>query len=420
MYYDKKLRYLDYLENGERIRNVGFVKIEVMDQLCNIQVQVTGLHASDNSSREVRLLGVQSHGAQFPEEQSEEEGPQKGLLQEGILGTIAFQAGRGSLLRKRISAANLCDGIGYEELTAIRINLGKSRELVCRWKEDGQQPELQPELRSELQPKLQPELQPELQSELQPDSEKQEAAGSQPVSSLESTVNAWREQIQKGKNLPEPVRPEPMQTQWEPKQEQKQEQMQQMNLQEVPEREIPEQEIFEQEQLQEEMMSETWEEQLQSQSCEEASDRGELSDEQEPEEQKWSIPDPSQRNEPVMPLSLSEDKWKQLSAIYPHIAPFHDERDYLSIGPGDFVILPRKYYRLVTNSFLLHGFYNYGHMVLARTVKKGEEQFYLGVPGNFYERERQVAIMFGFESFECKTEPVQMGDYGYFMIRVEL
>jgi len=42
------------------------------------------------------------------------------------------------------------------------------------------------------------------------------------------------------------------------------------------------------------------------------------------------------------------------------------------------------------------------------------------VPGNFYEREKQVALMFGFESFECQKEPAQVGDFGYYMIPVEL
>lgn len=127
----------------------------------------------------------------------------------------------------------------------------------------------------------------------------------------------------------------------------------------------------------------------------------------------------TQKN-PVIPEKLYDDKWKQLSYLYPHIAPFHDERDYLSISPGDFVILHRKYHKLVNNSFLLHGYYNYEHLILARVVKRGEDYFYVGVPGNFYEREKQVAIMFGFESFECKKEPAQIGDFGYYMIRVEM
>lgn len=115
-----------------------------------------------------------------------------------------------------------------------------------------------------------------------------------------------------------------------------------------------------------------------------------------------------------------EDKWPQLWAIYPHIRPFQDEREYLSIGPADFVLFPAASYRSVNNSFLLHGYYNYKHLILARVEKRGEAFYYIGVPGNFYEREKQVAIMFGFESFECAEEPAQAGDFGYYMMRTEL
>ena len=45
-----------------------------------------------------------------------------------------------------------------------------------------------------------------------------------------------------------------------------------------------------------------------------------------------------------------------LREIYQHIHPFQDDREYLAIGPGDFVILSEKSYKLVNNSFLLLGF----------------------------------------------------------------
>lgn len=120
------------------------------------------------------------------------------------------------------------------------------------------------------------------------------------------------------------------------------------------------------------------------------------------------------------PVKLMEDKWQQLSAIYPHIQPFHDERDYLSLTPSDFVLFPDRFYRAVNNSFLLHGYYNYHHLILARIERRGEIIYYIGVPGNYFEREKQVAIMFGFESFECETEPAKTGDFGYYMMRTEL
>ena len=120
------------------------------------------------------------------------------------------------------------------------------------------------------------------------------------------------------------------------------------------------------------------------------------------------------------PVKLMEDKWQQLSSIYPHIQPFRDERDYLSLTPSDFVLFPDRFYRAVNNSFLLHGYYNYHHLILARIERRGEILYYIGVPGNYFEREKQVAIMFGFESFECETEPAKTGDFGYYMMRTEL
>ncbi len=119
-------------------------------------------------------------------------------------------------------------------------------------------------------------------------------------------------------------------------------------------------------------------------------------------------------------MSLKETKWKQLWEVYPHISPFQDGRKYLSVGLGDFVVLPEKYFSVVNNSFLLHGFYNYHYLVLKREEVYGEVRYYLGVPGIFYDREKQVAVMFGFESFECMQEPAEMGDFGYYLMRIEL
>lgn len=117
---------------------------------------------------------------------------------------------------------------------------------------------------------------------------------------------------------------------------------------------------------------------------------------------------------------IFEDKWKQLEQNYPVIHPFRDDRAYLSIAPKDFIVLTREYQTLATNSFLLHGFYNYHHIILGKVSKKGDELFYIGVPGVFYEREKAVALMFGFESFECEKEPARTGELGYYMKRVNI
>lgn len=112
---------------------------------------------------------------------------------------------------------------------------------------------------------------------------------------------------------------------------------------------------------------------------------------------------------------VKEDKWEQILDSYTKIHPYGDERVYVKLEPKDFVILQAKYQHLVNNSFLLHGFYNYRYVILGK-----ENDYYLGVPGVFYEREKMVALMFGFEAFECSGGEAKPGEFGYYLRRVEL
>lgn len=117
-----------------------------------------------------------------------------------------------------------------------------------------------------------------------------------------------------------------------------------------------------------------------------------------------------------------DNKWEQLINDYPQIHPFEDERVFISIEPKDFIILRSSCQKLVNNSFLLHGFYNYRYLILGPDREIGEsdtECYYLGVPGTYFEREKMVAVMFGFEGFEC-AGPVEIGKFGFYMRRVEL
>ena len=119
--------------------------------------------------------------------------------------------------------------------------------------------------------------------------------------------------------------------------------------------------------------------------------------------------------ESVPDYNLKEDKWEQILDTYENIHPYGDERVYVKLEPKDFVILQSQYQHLVNNSFLLHGFYNYRYIILGK-----EQDYYLGVPGVFYEREKMVALMFGFEAFECPGGNVRAGEFGYYLRKVEL
>lgn len=119
-----------------------------------------------------------------------------------------------------------------------------------------------------------------------------------------------------------------------------------------------------------------------------------------------------QRSEHV---PLYENKWEQLLTTYEQIHPYGDNRIYVKLEPKDFIVLRENYQHLVNNSFLLHGFYNYRYLILGK-----EKDFYLGVPGVFYEREKMVALMFGFEAFECEGGEAEEGKFGYYLRKVEL
>lgn len=121
------------------------------------------------------------------------------------------------------------------------------------------------------------------------------------------------------------------------------------------------------------------------------------------------------------------DKWRQLCQMYQRVHPFEEEQagEYLSVTPKDFVILQGQYQKLVNNSFLLHGYYNYRHLILAKRITASGTKYYVGVPGCYYEREKMVAVMFGFEAFEPakeseNTEPIAQGTYGYYLYHVQI
>ena len=61
----------------------------------------------------------------------------------------------------------------------------------------------------------------------------------------------------------------------------------------------------------------------------------------------------------------------------------------------DMVCLPRCEWRHANNSFLIHGYYNYHHLIL--TVR--DDRLKLGVPGVYHPQEEKAAESFGFSEF---------------------
>lgn len=134
--------------------------------------------------------------------------------------------------------------------------------------------------------------------------------------------------------------------------------------------------------------------------------------------------------------SVMESKWEQLKQMFSVVSVFGENTETLLLNPKDLVVLPEEYHYLATNSFLMHGYYNYRQLLLTRWQNDEGEQYYICVPGTFYDREKNVARMFGFEGFEngessrreiyatnrsnTEVNRVYPGCFGYYMKKVSI
>ncbi|MCM1112071.1 MAG: DUF6128 domain-containing protein [Muribaculum sp.] len=333
--YDRKIRYLDYMENGQRSRGAGFVKLERRDEHCSISLQISGLYRKDHFTRPLLLLG---------------EGGERELCK------LQLADGGLKLYMEKLDSHSL-DGQGmeYEQLKGIRIPISEGKEILCLW-EKSERGRAFSTMKKQEPPK---------------EERAKEAPAGETQTRKEQTGG---EQARKEQTGGEQARKE-----------------------------------------------QTGKEQTGKEQTGEEQTRKEQTREVRVGEMQIKNSASAENREEAQPVTtFQEDKWDQLWSIYPHVRPFSDDREYLSLGPGDFVLFPGRYYKLVNNSFLLHGYYNFQHLILTRVRQRDNVRYYIGVPGNLYQKEKKIAVMFGFESFECASEPAGEGDFGYYLIPVEL
>jgi hypothetical protein len=107
----------------------------------------------------------------------------------------------------------------------------------------------------------------------------------------------------------------------------------------------------------------------------------------------------------------------------PRIYPFEDNEILIcaKIEPKDIGLLPKELWALSNNSFLMHGYYCYHHLILAKLKDRYGCRFILGVPGIYHNRERFMAKMFGFDGFKpIRKRELRQGDFGYWYLPVSL
>lgn len=136
-----------------------------------------------------------------------------------------------------------------------------------------------------------------------------------------------------------------------------------------------------------------------------------------PESESEVAPGDEERSQEMQNKSRVETKESRKETEIPEnqVLYIQDLPQLLSMG--------EKQRELYYNSFLLHGYYQYRHVVAG--------DGFIGVPGNFSQREAIAAKMMGFPLFieaenlqhceigeESRAEMPQMGAYGYFLCKV--
>ena len=116
--------------------------------------------------------------------------------------------------------------------------------------------------------------------------------------------------------------------------------------------------------------------------------------------------------------------WEFFLKTYPKIQAFDSEHGctILVIKPQDIGLLPREVWIYGNNSFLLHGYYNYRYLILARLENPhGNARYLLGIPGHYYNNEKYMASMFGFPHFVLsKKQTADDGRFGYWYTDIRM
>lgn len=384
IFFQKKIIYLDYVERENKIKNGGVIKWEARGEESRVQIHIRGLYPTDSCRGELMLL---SEGEGYPAD------------------TIYLQYGTAEYAGIWHNENLAGTGIPYEGCDGIIIKLSETRFLRGIWRNREKQKAEAPETAPQNEPE------PAMLASAQTAEEPMAVVRTMgPVSAAQTVLDAYDDTM---------LEPQPM-----PGNEEMRQDEPGVEVQPMPEAEEMQQDAAPAGEIQPDLpphepATEVPQPMPEAEEPQQAAPLAE--DEARSHEPEQAAEAPFLRSQRKMQAGqISPNKWEQLNRIYPKIQPFGDVREYLSIAPCDFVILSEHYQEMVQNSFLLHGYYNYGHLILTKIKEGIDDNYYLGVPGVYYEREKQAALLFGFEGFEGDGDAVQDGSFGYYMKRVEI
>lgn len=116
------------------------------------------------------------------------------------------------------------------------------------------------------------------------------------------------------------------------------------------------------------------------------------------------------------PKAQWNQTWRHMLRMYPVLDQFTDKNNVLCIRIEikDVRLLPEKYWSMVNNSFLLHGFFNYRHLAFGRV----DQNWFIGVPGIYQHQEHVMASIFGFPDFLPQKQKNERGGQPGYWYRV--
>lgn len=100
------------------------------------------------------------------------------------------------------------------------------------------------------------------------------------------------------------------------------------------------------------------------------------------------------------PKTSWQENWQMLTSTLPLIQPFSNpEIRCVRTELKDLRLLPPSNWHLCNNSFLLHSFFTYRHLIFGEIPSAKDHKWFIGVPGIRYRQEHVLAAIFGFSDF---------------------
>ncbi|MDO5410648.1 MAG: hypothetical protein Q4F21_09380 [Lachnospiraceae bacterium] len=391
-------RFLSYIyayEDGTKLRNVGFAKVEVRAQRVRVQVSISGIF--QKGGRPLTISLVDENQKQIP------------------FGQIVLQNGRGEYRGNSLSENLWNTGLSFSQVCGICLQGAGSKHhyYMTLWSEKAKPAKI-PHNQIVVIPQKEQETQSFLHA-AQADSglqnristEEVQADAQPEVSAAEIMKNMENiESAERVENIESAGSVESMESSWSVEKMESAENVETIES---------------------------------AQSVENAQTDSELEMELKAASELAQQPSAQQITPPELVRNPAKcrkkadncmELWKKLCSRYPHVdirpismkdsfsdSEFTDSGkvcEVLRIRPNDIGRLPRNNWILAHNSFLQHSYNHYHQLILFRVENQNPDfrqadRWFIGLPGDNSEQETLVADVFGFKRFlKCKN-----GGYWY-------